>query len=89
MDRREAEVRHHTQVYTLDMVTAALGRMGFGEKRLRDFDKMLTEVSKDYAKLILEDVKEDKEIVYAKACLDRELQQYTGSMFRPYEERYS
>ena len=56
MDRREAEVRHHTQVYTLDMVTAALGRMGFGEKRLRDFDKMLTEVSKDYAKLILEDV---------------------------------
>ena len=89
MDRREAEVRHHTQVYTLDMVTAALGRMGFGEKRLRDFDKMLTEVSKDYAKLILEDVKEGKEIVYAKACLDRELQQYTGSMFRPYEERYS
>lgn len=89
MDRREAEVRHHTQVYTLDMVTAALGRMGFREKRLRDFDKMLTEVSKDYANLILEDVKSDKEIVYAKACLDRELQQYTGSLFRPYEERYS
>ena len=85
---REAEVRHRTQVYTLDMVTAALGRMGFGEKRLRTFDEKLTEVFKDYAELILEDVKSDKEIVYAKACLDRELQQYTGSLFRPYEERY-
>jgi hypothetical protein len=85
---REAEVRHHTQVYTLDMVTAALGRMGFGEKRLRQFDETLTQVSKDYAELILEDVKTDEEIVYAKACLDRELKQYTGSLFRPYEERY-
>ena len=35
MDFREREVRHHTQVYTLDMVTCALGRMGFREKRLR------------------------------------------------------
>lgn len=89
MAKREAEARHHTQVFTLDMVTAALGRMGFGEKRLRAFDEKLTEVSKDYAELILDDARNDKEIVYAKACLDRELQQYTGSLFRPYEERYS
>ena len=31
MAQREAEVRHHSHVYMLDMVTLALGRMGWGE----------------------------------------------------------
>lgn len=88
MAQRENEVRQHTRVYTLDMVTAALGRMGWGEKRLSEFDKVLSEVSKDYAELILDDVKDDKEIAYSKAVLDRELAQYTGSLFVPYDERY-
>ena len=88
MDFRDREVRHHTQVYTLDMVTCALGRMGFREKRLRQFDEMMTQVCKEYADLTLEDVKADKEIVYTKACLDRELKQYAGTMFVPYDERY-
>lgn len=86
--RRDEEVRHHTRVYTLDMVTLALGRLGWGEKRLREFDEKLTEVSKDYADLILDDVRDDKDIVYTKAILDRELQQYVGSLFVPYDERY-
>ena len=30
----------------------------------------------------------DKECVYTKECLDRELQQYCGSSFEPYEKRY-
>lgn len=87
-DRRDAEVRHHTHVFVLDMVTVALGRMGWGEKRLREFDSMLTQVSKDYADLIVVDSKDDNEMVYAKSVLDRELQRYTGSMFAPYDERY-
>lgn len=86
--RREAEVRHHTYTYTLDMVTIALGRLGWGEQRLRKFDEVLTQASKDYAEVILDDVKADNEMVYAKATLDRELQQYTGSLFVPYERRY-
>lgn len=86
--RREADVRHHTRVYTLDMVTVALGRLGWGEQRLRRFDEMLTQVSKDYAETVIADAKDDKEIVYFKATLDRELAQYVGSMFVPYEERY-
>lgn len=85
---REREIRHHTHVYMMDMVTCALGRLGWGEQRLRKFDEMLTEVSKDYADLITSDVREDKEMVYSKATLDRELAQYTGSMFVPYERRY-
>ena len=88
MAQREAEVRHHSHVYMLDMVTLALGRMGWGEKRLKDFDAKLTEVSREFSELILEDVKDDKEIAYTKAVLDRELQQYVGSLFVPYDERY-
>ena len=52
------------------------------------FDEVLTEVSKDYANLITTDIKEDPDMVYAKATLDRELQQYVGGLFLPYEERY-
>lgn len=85
---REKQIRHHTRVYMMDMVTVALGRLGWGEQRLRKFDAILTEVSKDYADLITEDVKEDPDMVYAKATLDRELQQYVGGLFIPYEERY-
>ena len=51
-------------------------------------DKVLTEVSDDFAKLILTDVKDDKDLVYSKACLDRELAQYVGKRFVPYDERY-
>ena len=86
---REKQIRHHTRVYMLDMITCALGRLGWGEQRLRKFDEMLTEVSKDYADLITSDVREDKDMVYSKATLDRELAQYTGSMFVPYERRYT
>ena len=86
--RREAEVRRHSHTYMLDMVTLALGRMGFGEKRLREFDAKLTEASKDFAELILADAKDDPGIEYTKAVLDRELKQYTGTMFVPYDVRY-
>ena len=85
---REREIRHNTRVYVMDMVTVALGRLVWGEQRLRQFDEVLTQASKDYADLITADIKEDPDMVYAKATLDRELQQYTGSMFVPYERRY-
>ena len=88
LEKRDREVRHLTKVYLLDMVTCALGRMGFREKRFTEFDKVLTEVCKDYAILISEDEKADKDLVYSKYCLDRELQQYVGSLFLPYDERY-
>lgn len=88
MAQREAEVRHHSHVYMLDMVTLALGRMGWGEKRLKDFDAKLTEVSREFSELILDDVQDDPSIEYTKAVLDRELAQYTGSLFVPYDERY-
>lgn len=87
--RRDEEVRHHSRVFMMDIVTIALGRLGWGEKRFEKFDKMLTEVSEEYAKLILQDTGDDKDLVYTKACLDRELKRYVGERFVPYDERYA
>jgi hypothetical protein len=85
---REAEVRHHARVFMMDMVTLALGRMGKREAFFKEFDKVLAEVSEEYSAEILEDAKADQELWYSKDVLDRELAQYVGSRFVPYDERY-
>ena len=86
--QRELEARHIARVYQLDMVTIALGRMGWGEKRFEKFDKLLFEVTKEYSEEILADQKQDEDCWKSKADLDRELAQYVGSRFVPYDERY-
>lgn len=86
--QEEQEIRHHARVFQMDMVTIALGRMGWGEKRFSDLDKMLTEVAKEYSEEIVADSKDDKDIWYAKDKLDREIKQYVGKLFVPYDERY-
>ena len=85
---REYAIRRYTRQQMLDFVTIALGRMGYGEKRLKDFELMLSAVYIEFAKAFTDDLKEDKECVYTKECLDRELQRYCGSSFEPYERRY-
>lgn len=88
---READIavnRRLARTYMLDMVTIALGRMGFRETRFRKFDETLTAVCEDYGKLILDDSMADKDIWYSKDKLDEELKRYVGSMFVPYEDRY-
>lgn len=85
---RDEEVRKHARIFQMDMVTLALGRMGWRESRFREFDKKLAEVALEYATDIVEDSKVDKELWYSKDTLDREIKQYVGSMFVPYDERY-
>ena len=88
---READIavnRRLARTYMLDMVTIALGRMGFREARFKKFDETLTAVCEDYGKLILTDSKDDVDIWYSKDKLDEELKRYVGGMFVPYEERY-
>ena len=85
---REYAIRRYTRQQMLDFVTIALGRMGYGEKRLKDFEQKLSEVYIEFAEAFTDDLKDDKECVYTKECLDRELQQYCGSSFEPYEKRY-
>jgi hypothetical protein len=90
---REQEVeinlaRRQTRVYMLDMVTVALGRMGFREARFKKFDEALTAACEDYGKMILDDVKNDKDLWYSKDKLDAELKRYVGDLFVPYDDRY-
>lgn len=87
-DRRVEEARRHSRIFMLDMVTVALGRMGRREAFFREFDKVLDEVCAEYGKLILEDAGVDNELVYSKACLDRELKSYVGKLFVDYDKRY-
>lgn len=88
-EARDRDVRHHARLFQMDMVTFALGRMGWRESKFREFDKVLTEVAMEYSRDILEDSRGDAELWYSKDVLDRELRQYVGSMFVPYDERYN
>ena len=88
LQAHDEEVRHFTRIFTLDHVTVALGRMGFRESKFKEFDRVLTEVFKEYMADYSNDLKDDKSMEYSRACLDRELKQYTGKLFVPAEVRY-
>lgn len=88
---READIaiaRKRSRTYMLDMVTIALGRMGFREAKFKKFDEELATACKDYGEIILEDAKVDKELWYSKDKLDAEIKRYVGGLFAPYDERY-
>ena len=82
------EIRRLTRIFTLDHVTIALGRMGFRESKFREFDRVLAEVFQEYMAEYHADLKDDRYMEYSRACLDRELKQYTGKLFVPEEVRY-
>lgn len=94
--QRQAEARRiyaaagriDEQRFCLDILTITLGRMGYGEKRLAEFEKQFSAAYVEYDKLRREDEKADREGVYYKSVLDRELAQYCGSLFEPYEKRH-
>ena len=88
LQAHDENVRHFARVFLMDHVTVALGRMGFRESKFREFDKVLTEVMAEYMADYKADLQDDKSMEYSRACLDRELRQYTGSLFVPEEERY-
>lgn len=87
-ERHNEDMRHFSRVYILDHVTIALGRMGWREAKFKEFDTTLAEVMREYMADYAADLKDDKTMEYSRACLDRELKQYTGSMFEPWEVRY-
>lgn len=88
LQAHEENIRHFSRVFMLDHVTIALGRMGWRESKFREFDRVLTEVMDEYMNDYTEDLKDDKSMEYSRACLDRELKQYTGKLFIPEKERY-
>ena len=88
LQAHDEEIRHFTRVFVLDHVTVALGRMGFRESKFKEFDRVLSEVYKEYMEEYAADLKDDRYMEYSRACLDRELKQYTGKLFVPEEVRY-
>ena len=87
-EQRDADMRRFGRIYELDRITIALGRMGFREKRFKQLDEVLLQVEQEYSDEILEDYKGDKDIWYYRDKIDREIKQYVGSLFVPYDERY-
>ena len=84
--QRQAAMKEE-QSFCLDILVIALGRMGYGEKRLKEFEKKFSEAYLEYDALRRTDEQADSTAVYYKSVLDRELKQYCGSIFVPYEER--
>ena len=88
-EQKLAMERHFSRVFQLYMVTLALGRLGWGEKRFRDLDKTLSVVQGEFVDGVHEDLKDDPDVWYSKGKLDQELKQYTGKLFLPFDKRYA
>ena len=86
--RHDAEIRHHSRIFAFDLATMALGRMGFGEKRLMRYNDTLESVVKDYLPKWMEDSKCDEEMIYSRELFERELKQHCRRAYVPEEERY-
>ena len=73
-----------------DMMLIALAdEFGFGPDRLKRMSDRFDETFKTYAKLCVDDAKDDKRIDYTKGTVDKKLKQICGEYFVPWEERYS
>ena len=86
--QERADTQAIVRQMVIDMAQVTLGRLGYGAKRQKDFHDKLMEVYTEYADLFNADVLDDPDFVYGKACLDRELKEYCGEYFAPWEERY-
>ena len=74
--------------FCTDIAVIALGRLGWGEKRLTEFEAAFSAAYAEYDGLREEDGSADREQAYYKACLDREIRRYVGTKFVPFDERH-
>lgn len=74
--------------FCTDIAVIALGRLGWGEKRLTEFEAAFSAAYEEYDDLREEDGRADREQAYYKACLDREIRRYVGTKFVPFDERH-
>lgn len=82
------EQKHFTRVAALDIVTIALGRLGFNEDDYAEFDRVMTQVCQDYEELYADDVKDDPDMWYSNDQREKEIRQYVGSRYVPPQVRY-
>ena len=82
-------IRMEGTVKGQDDIIIALGRMGWGPKRLEKLSEVLAEVVHDYTDLARVDKADDPDIDYTVSKYDAELQRYLGTYFLPWAERYN
>lgn len=70
------------------MLIAAAEEFGFGEDRIKRLSDRWASIFDEYADLLSDDLKGDKDFEYTKSIIDRKLQQCCGKYFKPWEERY-
>lgn len=70
------------------MMITAHDVFGFGPDRLNRLETSFYEVFKEYARMTLNDAKDDAQIEYTKGKLDQKLAQIMGEHFVPWEQRY-
>ncbi len=84
----QESMRAYGRRYMLDMVTVALGRMGYGEVRLARILAAVKEVCDEYILDATAEADESETIWYTVGGLERELKKCMGSSYVPYEVRY-
>ena len=70
------------------MLISAAEEVGFGEKRLKRPSDRWASIFDEYADMLSEDLKGDKDFEYTKSLVDRRLEKCCGKYFKPWEERY-
>ena len=88
LDAYDEDVRHIARVYQMDDVYITLGRMGWRQEEYAKFIETLKLVQYENAIELMSDFKTDRDMWYGKARKDRELKEYMGSLFLPWEVRY-
>lgn len=93
LDKRHEQDMAWMRVFTVQqcvdmMLIAANEEYGLGSERLQRLEETFYAVFNEYAKMTVEDAKDDKSIEYTKYKLDRKLRQIMGEKFVPWEKRY-
>ena len=70
------------------MLIAANEALGCGPKRLRLLFETFCAAYAEYADILAEGQKTDKDFNYLRGKLDRKLEQIMGEHFQPWEQRY-
>lgn len=79
--------QHFVRQLCMDLSAIVLNKeFGFGAERIARFNAAMSEMYGDYADTWNKDA---KDVVYAKATMDRALQQIWGDRFQPWDERYN
>lgn len=75
---------------SLDMALITLHEeFGFGPDRCAKFEDAFRKTFLEYARMCVEDSKDDEQIVYTQEKLDRALRSACGDNILPFDERYA